>query len=413
MFRYDQTKTGRYLETRIKQSYKSVRRFCIAYLKMRDGEEPEDDRIGNMQNKMSQIIQGKKGIQLDDIPYFCDLLKISCEELLSAGRCAAPHSGHVTNYDVAYSRDEAVWREYIEREDRLILNPDEYNKTVIDYAFDFRNYALLKFLTDNKYIWFVDDAVYDFNEMAFGFGAGTSITRQRTDGPDLDTQLRYECEKRGLRQKMIALALENCDLDMLTELRAREIPTLYAHCLSPFAEHSCGDCFEEEVIDEIVRSDSKVLDYFSQEFVITDKFGYQHRFLYPYMQQILERLIKNNSKYAEVLLRRSIEHNEKVLEKLSGMVADALEAAKASCNCENYKVPAEDMIRNVMWYYKFTEEGLLSYYYVISRHDVPKFCANVIRVDAGSKDLLLSMLIGRLNGLYADVRDIQPDLSGY
>ena len=38
-----------------------------------------------------------------------------------------------------------------------ILNPDEYDKTAIDYALEAGNYPFLKYLTEKGYIWFVGE----------------------------------------------------------------------------------------------------------------------------------------------------------------------------------------------------------------------------------------------------------------
>ena len=68
------------------------------------------------------------------------------------------------------------------REDKLILNCDEYGKTVLDYALEFKNLEFLKYLMEKKYIWFVD---MDINPKEYftechglSFGSGTSIKRR-------------------------------------------------------------------------------------------------------------------------------------------------------------------------------------------------------------------------------------------
>ena len=55
------------------------------------------------------------------------------------------------------SKKQKDWDSYINREDKLILNYDEYGKSVIDYALEFENYDFLKYLMNNDYIWFVDN----------------------------------------------------------------------------------------------------------------------------------------------------------------------------------------------------------------------------------------------------------------
>lgn len=416
MFKIDNNqKIGRYLDSIIKQKYPKVRQFCIAYLKKIGDIDPSDEDISKMQNKMSQIIKGNKSIQTYDLPVFCDLLGVSCEQILSAGKCYVPISGHITNYEIAFSKNQKEWEEYIERDDKLFLNPDEYNKTVIDYAIEFKNYKFLKFLMDKKYIWFVDESKNDCTDRLFGFGAGTSIKRREIGYQDtLNTKLQYNSEEQGLRQKVIALAMENNDFDTLTDLRAREVPALYQLCSYCNAQIKCKNYYNEAVIEEIAKSDDKVLDYFSKDFTITDQFGQEHQMIYPYMSQLLERLIKYRSKYAEVLLRRSIEHNQKIHEQLSQIIAEDFETAKSYLNNDSYKVPAENIIAQTMNYFQFdSDDGFLSYISASPRKDSKRFCANIVCVNIKSNDLLISSLIEQLNKSYDSVKNIQPDISNY
>ena len=53
-------------------------------------------------------------------------------------------------------------------------------------------------------------------------------------------QERYE-----LRMKMIVLAIKRNDIQMLTELHAREIPPLYQACLYSGAPKDFDDFFDE------------------------------------------------------------------------------------------------------------------------------------------------------------------------
>lgn len=165
----------------------------------------ESDDIQKMANRICQI---KKVISIEDI--------------LSAGTALVPASHRMSNYSIAYSKDPAEWTAYLKRDDKLFLNPDEYDKTVIDYALEAGNYPFLKFLMDNGYIWFVGNEKKEYN---VGFGAGTSIKRREIGFHD---PLEYRMKARDdLRFKMISLAIRDKDLDMLNRLHAREIPMLY------------------------------------------------------------------------------------------------------------------------------------------------------------------------------------------
>lgn len=125
MFKTDNTRIGKHLSDLIKNSeYKNDRQFGIAYLKLRDGDANPDD-IQKMQNRICQIKKGNKGIQIEDLPIFSELLGVSIEDILSAGTALTPVLNRKTNYSIAFSKDPAEWESYIQRDDKLILNSDD------------------------------------------------------------------------------------------------------------------------------------------------------------------------------------------------------------------------------------------------------------------------------------------------
>ena len=81
--------TGLYAWSMIKpaRGYKSDRGFCKAYLE-HEYREVNDDEIRKMANRMSQMLRGAKGkgIQVYELPVFCDLLGVPWEERLGADR---------------------------------------------------------------------------------------------------------------------------------------------------------------------------------------------------------------------------------------------------------------------------------------------------------------------------------------
>ena len=165
----DKKDIGMYLAKLIDGKFSSKRQFCKAYLEA-DGETANEDEIRNMSNRLSQIIKGRKSVQVYDLPVFVRLLDVSCEEILSAGKCFVPVTTHLTNYAVAFTQNEKDWESYVHREDGIILNADEYGKTVIDYALEFKNYKFLRYLMEKGYIYFVGE---DRNEYFYNFGAGS------------------------------------------------------------------------------------------------------------------------------------------------------------------------------------------------------------------------------------------------
>ena len=394
----DNAKIGKHLEKLILSKHKSIRQFCEKYLKCvneNDNYQVEVKELDNMATRMSAIIKGKKSIQFYDLPIFCKLLEVSCEEIITAGRHYEPISGHVTNYEIAFSKDRDKWKKYINRPDKLILNSDEYCKTVIDYALEFKNYDFLKYLMDKNYIWFVDNSERDCTQQANGFGAGTSIKKRKIYEVDsLDAELMDHIKENRLRQKLIALAIEKEEFHMLDTLRAREIPTLYQACIYMLPPTTSKDYYDDTLIEEIVTH-NEVLDYFTDDIEIKNQFNNPQMFIYPYIGKVLERLIEIKSKNAEYVIRRIIEHNQAVYAKLQSLISSAVEIS----NLEP------------MFHFDFNDdEGFLSYMIPGSKEDFAKFCANVICTDIKSNDPTIEILLNKLNESYDSVRDIKPNL---
>jgi hypothetical protein len=115
---------------------------------------------------------------------------------------------------------------------------------------------------------------------------------------------------------MIILAIENNDVDMLDEFRAREIPLMY-YKLHETKFYKLSMYYDEDLIEAASRASEKVLDYFSEVITITptlEKAPFQC--MYPFLGEMIEKLIEQKNPYADTLLRRCIEHNKGAYEKV-------------------------------------------------------------------------------------------------
>lgn len=231
----DNKQIGQYLSKLIDGKYKSRRQFCKAYIEVDSNRDADNEAIQKMSNRISQIIQGKKAIQIYDLPIFTRLLDVSCEEILSAGKCFIPVSTHLTNYSVAFTKDKDVWE---------------------------------------RYVWFVDmdiDPKYYFMEYTgAGFGAGTNIKRRSfheidkilwhisypQDGEEriirreMDVLPYKLAGNDDFRKKMISLAIEYDEIELLVQLRAREIPFLYSVCHLRYIVNIEGfnKCYDKDMV---------------------------------------------------------------------------------------------------------------------------------------------------------------------
>lgn len=320
-------KIGEYLEKLIDRKYEKRAYFCRAYIAAA-GEELNDENIRRMANRISQMIKGNKAVQTYDLPIFSELLGVTCEQILSAGDYSVPLVNRVTNYYIANSKDPEEWEEYINRADKLILNSDEYCKTVLDYALEFRNYEFLKYLMDNKYIWF--DCMND-KEYILNFGPGTSIKRDWMD--KIDSELQQQLMREDiLRTSLIMIAAGKDDIEMLKNLRARECTQLYhrTYCQRSTCPESEGcytrSCLNQEVIKRIASSSEKVLDYFTDPFEIPDKIKYKdgskrvRTYMFPYISKLLDIMISKNTPFTERALNKALKYNKETYNKLCRLI---------------------------------------------------------------------------------------------
>ena len=336
---------GVYLREKIVEKYKTQRKFAKKCLEAEHGGTDKAS-VDYKANRLSQMIKGNKSVQFDDLPTFTLLLDISCEELLSAGKCRTPFEKRLTNCFVARTNDEGVWRAYAERPDAPILNLDEYGKNIIEYALEFENYGLLSYLMEQNYIYFVGP---DEKDYACNFGAGVKVQRSAFP-PRPRAPLIYQmAEDQSLRLRMLLLAVKRGDLEMLKRLHAREIPAYYqANALSRTTPaeidgqrrnsidetlRAAEQAAEEELLDAIAEADEKTLAYFTEEFEIKNMCGQVNRFLYPRLPELAARLLeKGNISGARLLLQSAVEHNRNAYAKLSELMRGSVEAAhKLEC----------------------------------------------------------------------------------
>ena len=396
----DGSKFGVYLRELISNRYESIRKFCRAYLELRDGET-DDEEIRKLLNRFSQILKGTKRIQIDDLPYVTELLDISCEELLSAGTARIPVSSHVTNYDVAFSHDRLEWDKYMNREDKLFLNCDEYCKTVIDYALDFKNYEFIKYLLDEKYIWLVD--LSNWTDSGFSYGAGTSIKRRDIGSIDMGTPLELQYQDK-LRTRIIALAIESKDYDVLDALLAREVPSLHLANMSGFPAVDIKSFRNNEMIKAVAKADDQIVDYFSQEFTVKNIQGRENAFLYPYLNEVLEAMLADgNTLKAELVVRRALKHNKKTLERINTLLAEAVKFYQDRWPYDPFTSEAVARQQALERFRFDVGSGMVSYYYFPQEHKRNGFVTNIFRVEIASGSSLVQELLDELNQTYDEI----------
>lgn len=386
---------GEFIKNRIAEKYKSTRDFCQKYLEMKQ-ISPDKDVIDKMANRISQIKLGKRGIQIDDLGYFTELLGVTCEEILSAGRYKIANYNKYTNYSFAASKNEQFWEKYISRDYNIILNTDEYGKTVLDYAFEFKNYELLKYLINKKYIQFDEKTFSVVMKFKGTGGFPFGITPYETN---------------WVRTDLITLAIENKDIETLEYFHARETN----HMLSAWGNSDYEEFCNEKMLACISKADNSIVQYFSEPFSVKEG-NREAEFVFPFIGRLIDIMIKNNSKNLETILKKAVKHNEKIYEQLklmlnaefhsyyklrSEIVTDIPED-----NPYSAKNTALDAVAN---YFRMNSSGIFWYHNSYPELSYMKLIANIIQVREKTKDSKLNKLIDKLNEIYTDISTVNKE----
>ena len=398
---------GAYLKKVILSKYPSCRQFCVAYIDLTIdfSDDPQDlrsEEIRKLTNRLSQILKGKKGIQTYDLPIFSELLGISCEQMLSAGAVAKPITNRRTNYNIAFSTDERDWIEYMNREDCIASYADEFGKTVVDYAIEFKNYGFIRFLIENGYITLISDnkGYVDFN-----FGASTTLKVRPYEAKTFQNEL---YENKILRTQIISLALENNDYDVLYEMRAREFPpqlTMVTHSVTSvkFSEY-----YDENFIDAILDSKVKAIQYFCEEYYVESKWQKeQFLWMFPFLGELIVKAVKRNSSKASMLLDAAIKHNEETYNALKKSILQAAKHMKSEfCRNQGFQEVIADVLRD---FHISEEKNVISFYCYFIK-GVESVTTNIICADVKSKKPEIQDKLDRLNELYSQIVNIEDHL---
>lgn len=330
---------------------------------------------------------------------FTDLLGVSCEEIITGGNYFVPVASHMTNYEIAFTDDPRVWKKYMEREDKIFLNSDEYGKTVIEYALEFKNYKFMKYLMDEGYIWLVDNS--EWKNFGYSYGAGTSVKKR--DFRDYDTSVPFLIYTQDrIRTQTIALAIENNDLDILDTLLARDNPFLHVAGTLGFA-YGLERYYNADLMKAVSESDQKVLDYFSREFEIKDIYNNENTFIYPYMGELIDIMLKTNRKEVELLIRRSLKHNKETLKKLETMIRDAYQSVGENCDW----LEKESVMEMALRCFRFDNENkIVNYIYHKEKQSSEKIVTNIVYISEKSSAPLINELISEINELYSRISSL-------
>lgn len=377
--------------------FKSGRDFCKQYLFLEKGEQPSDDEIQKQANRLSGIKSGKYGLQIQDLGYYTELLEITCEELLSAGKSKPAFPDRYSNYTFAHSTDRGYWERYINNDDKLFLNADEYGKTILDYAFECENYGLIKFLTENNYITIVDNESTKDYVMTF-MPPDRAMKYMSRNTNKLNDEI---INNDKIRTTVVALAIKKNDKYFLTKLRAREIPALYSVCEYGFSTQfdNFESSYNDKLTNAVANADKEILGYFSEPFSIKSEHS-EGVFIYPFLGRLLDKMISENNKNTVYVLERTLDYNSNVLNELSEKIAQSYIMYKKYCD-------DKEAFSGAVKYFDMNDNGVFTFmnYDPSDTSNLIKMKSNVIHISKKSKDEKVNELISKINKIYSDIKN--------
>lgn len=395
---------GKYLFKLIDEKsdkFKSGRDFCKQYLFLEKGEQPSDDEIQKQANRLSGIKSGKYGLQIQDLGYYTELLEITCEELLSAGKSKPAFPDRYSNYTFAHSTDRGYWERYINNDDKLFLNADEYGKTILDYAFECENYGLIKFLTENDYITIVDNESTKDYVMTF-MPPDKAMKYMSRNANKLNDEI---INNDKIRTTVVALAIKKNDKYFLTKLRAREIPALYSVCEYGFSTQfdNFESSYNDKLTNAVANADKEILGYFSEPFSIKSEHS-EGVFIYPFLGRLLDKMISENNKNTVYVLERTLDYNSNVLNELSEKIAQSYIMYKKYCD-------DKEAFSGAVKYFDMNDNGVFTFmnYDPSDTSNLIKMKSNVIHISKKSKDEKINELISKINKIYFAIKNQSKD----
>ena len=314
----------------IKKKYKSEAEFCREYIKRRSEQEESfvvaDNTEKNMYEALRRMKRGEECIQIKQLPYFTELLGVTCEDILSLDKPIEADRERITNYNTACSSDEKIWEEYFNHKECLGAYCDEYGMTVVDYAIKLRNYGLIKFIFGKKDISPFKEIVESFQSTYLEF----EMIRGASEYWNCSRRPLKKDDGNSKRKEIIYMAIKNNDVDMLESLDAKN-ECFFVHTIDsngyilPVKENF----YDHNILELIAETRSnKVINYFSQG----SESKSRHMYIFPYISDVVEMLLsKGKMGMAVHALNNIRDYNEILAQRVEFTLNNYLSNYERSC----------------------------------------------------------------------------------
>ena len=130
------------------------------------------------------------------------------------------------------------------------------------------------------------------------------------------------CDRKNLRQEILALAILHGDLQIIKKLHGREIPNLDVFSIDNYMT-TFQENYSSKMIDVLASPELKnteIIDYFSEEYEFELNMNRLY-LIFPYTKTWIEEMIKNKSDHLITVIERVIKHHQLILKKVEEISA--------------------------------------------------------------------------------------------
>lgn len=201
-----------------------------------------------------------------------------------------------------------------------------------------------------------------------------------------------------LRTTMIKLAIEHSDVDMLERLHAREVPQLYSESKYPGVIPEYDEVYRDELLKVVLSAGDEVHEYFRQEFEIGDIRNEKNVFMFPFIGEMTEELIRRNNVNAVKFLEKILAHDKQILAKLTSYMQREKKRLRKEFYDTTDNSYLEDIIRQDI-HFSIENKTIKAF----SRTASDGFVTNIAKINAVPKNCRLSDLIENINAVYDEI----------
>ena len=131
-------------------------------------------------------------------------------------------------------------------------------------------------------------------------------------------------------------------------------------------------------------------------------------FIFPFIGELIERLLETQNEYVEYMLKDAIQHNQYVYDQLLSLMNDTVKFYRKEYDPTN-TWGKDYLTKMILNYFDFHDDGSFVNYGALVPTMKKGLCSNIIHVNASSEDTMINRRILELNDLYDAIHNMMPN----